>query len=171
MYPYQRTPAGNSYGSPISRGYLWVISYNPTLNTMGTLLGVHPTNCPQIFSISQIFISKPTVSASKLCLYIAIRGDRKWDISSKWYILPIPSMGLVYRPIHLIDFYGKFNVYIYICVYIYIPIPWMVWVRVQEFYGVPSGINSQIEFKYTLDLYPPGPRMQSWQIEVYLPEV
>ena len=26
MYPYQRTPMGNPYISPISRGYLWVFS-------------------------------------------------------------------------------------------------------------------------------------------------
>ena len=25
MYPYQRTPMGNPYISPIARGYLWVI--------------------------------------------------------------------------------------------------------------------------------------------------
>ena len=24
MYPYQRTPMGNPYISPIARGYLWV---------------------------------------------------------------------------------------------------------------------------------------------------
>ncbi len=46
MYPYQRTPMGNPYISPISRGYLWVSypqeSLENTINTMGTLLGVHP---------------------------------------------------------------------------------------------------------------------------------
>jgi len=26
MYPYQRTPMGNPYISPISRGYLWVVN-------------------------------------------------------------------------------------------------------------------------------------------------
>ena len=45
MYPYQRTPMGNPYISPI----YWVFMvYNPqeslenTINTVGTLLGVHP---------------------------------------------------------------------------------------------------------------------------------
>ena len=45
MYPYQRTPIGNPYISPI----LWAfIGHNPqeslenTINIMGTLLGVHP---------------------------------------------------------------------------------------------------------------------------------
>ena len=45
MYPYQRTPMGNPYISPIQ----WeLISYIPqesvenTINIMGTLLGVHP---------------------------------------------------------------------------------------------------------------------------------
>ena len=45
MYPYQRTPMGNPYISPI----YWVfMGYSPqeslenTINTMGTLLGVHP---------------------------------------------------------------------------------------------------------------------------------
>ena len=49
MYPYQRTPMGNPYISPISCGYLWV-SYpqesieNPQLDTMVVhtyVLGVH----------------------------------------------------------------------------------------------------------------------------------
>ena len=50
MFPYQRTPMGNPYISPI---FLVCIGYNPqeslenTINTMGTLLGVHP-NCPLI---------------------------------------------------------------------------------------------------------------------------
>ena len=50
MYPYQRTPIGNPYISPILRGYLWV-SYpqesleNP-INTMDTLLGVAPVLVP-----------------------------------------------------------------------------------------------------------------------------
>ena len=46
MYPYQRTPMGNPYISPI----YWVfMGYSPqeslenTINTIGTLLGVHPT--------------------------------------------------------------------------------------------------------------------------------
>ena len=45
MYPYQRTPMGNPYISPIQ--WEW-ISYIPqeslenTINIMGTLLGVHP---------------------------------------------------------------------------------------------------------------------------------
>ena len=45
MYSYQRTPMENPYASPI----YWVfVSYSPeeslenTINTMGTLLGVHP---------------------------------------------------------------------------------------------------------------------------------
>ena len=45
MYPYQRSPMGNPYLSPI----YWVfMGCNPqeslenTINTMGTLLGVHP---------------------------------------------------------------------------------------------------------------------------------
>ncbi len=47
MYPYQRTPMGNPYISPIFRGYLWV-SYPQEsqgwINTMGTrTLGVHGT--------------------------------------------------------------------------------------------------------------------------------
>ena len=51
MYPYQRTPMGNPYIRPISRGYLWVpvIPKNPKvehqLNTMGGYTyvnGVHP---------------------------------------------------------------------------------------------------------------------------------
>ena len=47
MYPYQRTPIGNPYINPIYSGYLYM-GYNPqeslenTINTMGTLLGVHP---------------------------------------------------------------------------------------------------------------------------------
>ncbi len=45
MYPYQRTLMGNPYISPI---YLVFMGYNPqeslenTINTLGTLLGVHP---------------------------------------------------------------------------------------------------------------------------------
>ena len=38
MYPYQRTPMGNPYISPISRAYLWVSylqeSLENTINTM-----------------------------------------------------------------------------------------------------------------------------------------
>ena len=38
MYPYQRTPMGNPYISPITRGYLWVSypqeSLENTINTM-----------------------------------------------------------------------------------------------------------------------------------------
>ena len=56
--PYQRTPMGNHYISPIE----WVfIGYNPqeylenTINTMGTLLGVHPI-VPWIF-VSHIHIT------------------------------------------------------------------------------------------------------------------
>ena len=45
MYPYQRTPMENPHIGPVE----WVfMGYNPqeslenTINTMGTLLGVHP---------------------------------------------------------------------------------------------------------------------------------
>ena len=44
IYPYQRTPMGNPYISPISRGYLWIkIPKNPKvehqLNTMVAHVG------------------------------------------------------------------------------------------------------------------------------------
>ena len=42
MYPYQRTPTGNPYISPISMGYNLQESLENTINTMGTLSGVHP---------------------------------------------------------------------------------------------------------------------------------
>ena len=42
MYPYQRTPTGNPYISPISMGYNLQESLENTINIMGTLLGVHP---------------------------------------------------------------------------------------------------------------------------------
>ena len=42
MYPYQRTPMGNPYISPISRGYLWVSYPQESLeNTTGWWLN-HP---------------------------------------------------------------------------------------------------------------------------------
>ena len=47
MYPYQRTPMGNPYISPISRGYLWVIPKNPKVEHNkyhgSTLVGVRPS--------------------------------------------------------------------------------------------------------------------------------
>ena len=91
-------------------------------------------------------------------------------------ILPIPSMGLVYLPLHLIDVYGKCNVYIYRyinikiyvcqCIYIYTS-PMDAMGESKNFMGVrvesTHKSNSSIPWIYT-------PRMQSWQIEVYLPE-
>ena len=48
MYPYQRTPMGNPHKKkPFLSGYLWVKipqeCLENTINTMGTLLGVHPS--------------------------------------------------------------------------------------------------------------------------------
>ena len=44
MYPYQRTPMGNPYISPIQWVYMGHSpqeSLENTINTIGTLLGVH----------------------------------------------------------------------------------------------------------------------------------
>ena len=40
MYPYQRTPMGNPYISPIACGYLWVLSSPriPSENTINTMV-------------------------------------------------------------------------------------------------------------------------------------
>ena len=42
MYPYQRTPMGNPYISPITRGYLWaIIPKNPKVEHQLNIMVVH----------------------------------------------------------------------------------------------------------------------------------
>ena len=41
MYPYQRTPMGNPYISPITRGYLWVTYPQESLENTINNVRVH----------------------------------------------------------------------------------------------------------------------------------
>ena len=82
MYPYQRTPIGNPNISPIACGYLWVLVFYPqeslenTIDTMGTLLGVHPIVPCLLLSI---------VANLKDCLLMKVIGEDVLPFLSKHF--------------------------------------------------------------------------------------
>ena len=92
MYPYQRTPMGNPYISPISRGYLWV-SY-PQESQGWTLAkyhgnhtyvnGVH-NNCPLSYMFDSVFfitIGSGNRRFRPTCAQLGLQFTEAWSYHS-----------------------------------------------------------------------------------------
>ena len=70
MYPYQRTPMGNPYISPISRGYLWVFS-SPREHQLDTVrVDVRERGTPNC----QLWITPPKFNSSPLKMVVGRRS-------------------------------------------------------------------------------------------------